>query len=82
MLWWNVDRKLSLVLNFKGSPLHNNSIDLIFVSETCLGIDALPHLDGYKVIADPSIKVCTHGGMAWYVKGYLSNHVSQVTFGK
>ena len=59
-----------------------DSIDLIFVSETCLSIDALPQLDGYKVISDPTIKICSHGGMAWYVKNYLSNHMSQITFGK
>ena len=82
LLWWNIDKRLPLILNFKQAPIHNDLLDLIFVSETCLGCDALPRLEGYETIADPTIRTCSHGGMAFYVKRYLFNHVMQLKFGQ
>ena len=73
---------MPLILNFKQSPLHNELLDVIFVSETCLGFGALPSLEGYTVISDPKISTCLHGGLAFYIKDYLFNHVIQLTFGK
>ena len=81
LLWWDVDRKLSTVLNMNDSPLLDDSIDLYFVSETCLGTDALPGVDGNEIMSDPTVKLCTHGGMAWYVRNSLYNHICQVTYG-
>ena len=48
--------------------MHDDKLDLIFVSETCLGTDALPQLEGYQVIANPKVETCLHGGIACYVK--------------
>ena len=82
MLWWNVNKNLPSILNVKCSLIYEDSIDLIFVSETCLSIDALPQLDGYKVVSDPTIKICSHGGMAWYVKPEISLYFDETMFGK
>ena len=53
---------------------------MIFVSETNLGYDALPTFKDYALIADPSLKSCSHGGIAWYVKHFLAKHIFQVVY--
>ena len=44
------------MLNLKKPHLHDDTLYLIFVSETCLGTDDLPQLEGYQVIANPKVK--------------------------
>ena len=53
---------------------------MIFISETNLGHDALPSFKDYTTVADPSKKICTYGGIAWYVRNSLAKHMFQVQF--
>ena len=53
--------------------------DLIFISETNLAYDTLPTFDEYTLIADASVKSCSYGGIAWYVKDSIAKHVFHVT---
>ena len=54
--------------------------DLVFISETNLGYDALPRFDKYVLIANPDEVTCSHGGIAWYVKDNLAAHVYRTRF--
>ena len=53
---------------------------MIFISETNLGYDALPFFDDYTLVADPNKKLCTCGGLAWYVKNNLARHIIEKQF--
>ena len=54
--------------------------DMFFVSETNLGFDALPAFEGYTTVADSNVKVCSFGGIAWYVKDALAKHLFHVCY--
>ena len=54
--------------------------DMFFVSETILGFDALPAFEGYTTVADSNVKVCSFGGIAWYVKDALAKHLFHVCY--
>ena len=53
---------------------------LIFISETNMGYDALPAFKIYTLLADPNKKICTCGGIAWYVRNSLAKHIMQTCF--
>ena len=53
---------------------------MIFISETNLGYDALPSFKDFTIVADPSKKICTYGGIAWYVRNSLAKYMFQVQF--
>ena len=45
------------------------------------GVQPVPPLKNYVVISDPESLVCSHGGMAWYIKESMFEYVFAVTFG-
>ena len=53
---------------------------MIFISETNLDYDALPSFKDFTTVADPSKKICTYDGIAWYVRNSLAKHMFQVQF--
>ena len=81
--WWNVNKRFYL---FSQNPekimksIFDGDHDMIFISETNLGFEALPSFADYAVIADPHRKLCHYGGIAWYVKNTLARHIFQTQF--
>ena len=81
--WWNINKRFYLFnQNSKKliKSIFDNDIDMIFISETNLGYGALPSFDGYTVVADTNKKICTCGGIAWYVKNHFAKHISHTRF--
>ena len=38
VIWWNVNKRLPLILKYINSPMHStHNLDMFFVSETCMG---------------------------------------------
>ena len=84
ILWWNCNKRFYLYSNnikknYSGSYF-DGRYDLIFVSETNLGYDALPNFKDYSLYADIEKKTCTYGGIAWYVKDSLAKHVFRIRY--
>ena len=80
--WWNVNKRFYLFQNPEKllKSIFDESHDMIFISETNLGFEALPSFDNYTLVADPNKKLCTCGGIAWYVKDSLARHIFQTQF--
>ena len=50
VIWWNVNKRLPLILKYINSPMHStHNLDMFFVSETCMGYNHNPHFTGYSV---------------------------------
>ena len=79
ILWWNVNRRLSEILK-NISPISEQNPDIVFVSETSAGYDAVPNIQGYSKYADQDVRTLNHGGIAFYVKSALVPHIFNVSF--
>ena len=53
---------------------------MILISETNLSHDALLLFEHSTTVADPSKKICTYSGIAWYVRKSLVKNMFQVQF--
>ena len=83
--WWNINKRFYLFTKHSKNNIasifdEDYGYDMIFISETNLGHDALPSFKDYTTVADPSQKICTCGGIAWYVRNSLAKHMFQVQF--
>ena len=56
--------------------------DIIFVTETSAGYDAIPPIKGYEKYADKEIRELNHGGIACYISSVLVPHVFNISFSK
>ena len=54
--------------------------DIIFVSETSVGYDAIPEFEFYAKYADKDVQILNHGGIALYVNKKLAPHVFNLSF--
>ena len=79
MLWWNVNRRLIEILK-NISPISEELPDIIFVSETSAGYDAIPEVEFYSKYADKDVQILNHGGIALYVNKKLAAHIFNLTF--
>ena len=81
-MWWNCNKKLHFFNNLEKqkNTFFDSKYDLIFISETNLGYSALPIIKNFTIIADPDKKVCSHGGIVWYLKNHLARHIFQTCF--
>ena len=79
VMWWNINRRLSEILK-NISPISEQKPDVVFVSETSAGYDAIPNIQGYAKYADKDVRALNHGGIAFYVKNALVPHVFNVNF--
>ena len=82
MVCWNVNKRFYLYSKHpeKFNSLFSREYDIIFISETNLGYDALPEFDKYVLFADPDRKLCNFGGIACYVRNNIASHVFQVKY--
>ena len=80
-MWWNVNRRL-LEITKNISPISVQKPDVIFVTETSAGYDAIPNIEGYEKYADKDIRELNHGGIAFYVCSALVPHVFNISFNK
>ena len=64
------------------SPISEQRPDVIFVTETAAGYDAIPSIQGYVKFADKDVRELNHGGIVLYVSSALVPHVYNVTFNK
>ena len=72
--WWNVNRRLSeIVKNI--SPISAQKPDIIFVTETSAGYDAIHNIEGYFKFADQEIRELNYGGIACFISNVLATHV-------
>ena len=55
---------------------------LIFVIETALGYAVIPEINGYRKVADPSIRMLNHDGVVGYVHNSLSTNVFDISYKK
>ena len=78
ILWWNVNRHLNDILK-NISPLSEKP-DVIFVTKTAAGYDAIPTIYGYNKYADKDVRVLNHGGIAFYIRSSVASHVFNVDF--
>ena len=62
------------------NPLLDRGYDFIFISETNLGYDYLPNFKGYRLFADVKKKICSHGGIAFYIGEYYARFVHNVRY--
>ena len=62
-MWWNVNKRLPLIMKYHNNPLVDKNLDMFFVSETCVGCNEYPPLKNYVVISDPKSTICSHGGI-------------------
>ena len=81
ILWWNVNRRLNEITK-NISPIISDCPDIIFVSETSAGYDAIPEIDLYTKFADKDIKTLSHGGLAFYISKNISSYVFDISFSK
>ena len=68
-----MNRRLNDILK-NNSPLSDEP-DVIFVTETSAGYDAVPTIQRYTKYADKDVLVLNHGGIAFYVRNTLASHV-------
>ena len=82
MLCWNVNKRFYLYSKCpeKFTTVFSSVYDIIFISETNLGCDALPVFDNYTIFADPDRKLCDFGGIACYVRNTIASHVFQIKY--
>ena len=75
--WWNVNKRFYLFNQNEKilKSIFDEYYDMIFISETNLGYEALPQFSKYTLVADPNKKTCTCGGIAWYVRNDLAKHI-------
>ena len=73
-----MDRRLNDILK-NISPISDQP-DVIFVTETAAGYDAILPIQGYSKYADKDVRILNHGGIAFYVSSTLAPHVFNVTF--
>ena len=81
ILWWNVNRRLSEIIQ-NISAISVQKPDILFVTETSAGYDAIPTIKGYEKYADNSVHELNHGGIACYVSSALALHVFNISFNK
>ena len=67
ILWWNVNKRTDINLKYFAPRL-------IFLIEIALGYDVIPEINGYRKLADPSIRMVSHGGVVAYVYNSLSTN--------
>ena len=73
-----MNRRLNEILR-NTSPLSEEP-DVIFVTETAVGYEAIPTIRGYNKYADKDVQVLNHGGIAFYIRRKLAPHVFNVDF--
>ena len=73
-----MNRRLNEILK-NTSPLSEEP-DVIFVTETAVGYEAIPTIRGYNKYADKDVRVLNHGGIAFYIRSKLVPHVFNVDF--
>ena len=56
--------------------------DVIFILETNLATSILPNIESYTAYANPNLKLCTHGGIAAYVKNNYSQNIFDLSYGE
>ena len=54
--------------------------DIVFLTETSAGYDAIPTIGGYEKFADKEIRELNHGGIVCYVRSALAPHVFNIIF--
>ena len=81
MLWWNANKRLDIILK-NLSPIKYFAPHLIFIIETALSYDVIPEINGYRKLADPSIRMLNHGGVVAYVHNSLSTNVFDISYKK
>ena len=74
-----MNRRLSDIIK-NISPISVQKPDIIFVTETSAGYDAIPFIRGYEKFADKEIRELNHGGIVCYVSSVLAPHVFNVSF--
>ena len=62
------------------SPISVQKPDIVFLTETSAGYDAIPTIGGYEKFADKEIRELNHGGIVCYVRSALAPHVFNITF--
>ena len=62
------------------SPFSNSVCDVIFILESNLATAALPKIENYTALADPTQRYCTHGGIAAYVKNNILKSVIDLSY--
>ena len=75
--FWNVNGRWSII-----DVKFMDNFDIIFLSETHVNGSLLKHVDGYKIISDPSFASNNSGGMVAYVKLKLFPYITNIRFSK